>query len=140
MENASKALIMAGAILISIIIISLGVMVFKNMAESVENEGSLDKQKIEAFNSRITPYVRESISASQVNALIQLVRTIDQTALNNEDTVQRVSVYYGSESLELKATDTAIKGTLTRVPLGKYYSVNAEYGNNGLINKLTISE
>ena len=39
MENASKALIIAGAILLSILIISLGIMVFQNAKSTV---GSAD--------------------------------------------------------------------------------------------------
>ena len=33
MENASKALIIAGAVLISILLISLGVMIYRNGAD-----------------------------------------------------------------------------------------------------------
>ncbi len=39
MENASKALIMAGAILIAIMIISLGILVFSRMSSSAKKRG-----------------------------------------------------------------------------------------------------
>ena len=54
MENASKALIMAGSILIAIIIISLGIVVFRKMAGNVENESSLTKEQMASFNSKIS--------------------------------------------------------------------------------------
>ena len=57
MENASKALIMAGAILIAILIISLGVYVFNNMSSTAKNSANMDKQEISNFNSKITPYL-----------------------------------------------------------------------------------
>ena len=47
MENASKALIIAGSILISILVISLGVMIFRNMSNTVEKNANLNKQQIE---------------------------------------------------------------------------------------------
>ena len=42
MENASKALIIAGAILLSILLISLGIMIFNN-ASNVANGQQMDQ-------------------------------------------------------------------------------------------------
>ena len=89
MENASKALIIAGSILIAIIIISLGVMIFRNMSNSVINNPSLDKQTISAFNSRIEPYIGENKSGSQVNTLRDIAISI-----NNNAKVQGGSMQY----------------------------------------------
>lgn len=125
MENASKALIMAGSILIAIIIISLGIMVFKNMSNSVNNQANLTKQQIAAFNSKITPYLGESVSGSQVNALMQLVRTINAKAKNEQDTSKTITVN-GNENV-------------TRYDTGKFYKVKGEY-KNGLLTILTVTE
>ena len=40
MENASKALIIAGAILLAILLISLGIMVFTQAQDVTKNSGS----------------------------------------------------------------------------------------------------
>lgn len=125
MENASKALIMAGSILIAIIIISLGIMIFKNMSNSVKNEATLDRQQISAFNSKISPYIGESVSGSQVNTLIQLVRTINQKAKNENDTVKLIKVNDETENL-------------TKYETGKFYEVKGEYDSNGLLTIITI--
>ena len=50
MENASKALIIAGAILLAIIIISLGLMVTNQAKEQVGN-ANLSAQQIQTFNA-----------------------------------------------------------------------------------------
>ena len=92
MENASKALILAGSILIAIIIISLGIVVFRNMSAPVQRESSLTEQQISAFNSKISPYLGESVSGSQVNALMQLVRTINTKAENENDTAKKITI------------------------------------------------
>ena len=125
MENASKALIMAGSILIAIIIISLGIMIFKNMSNSVNDEASLTKQQIAAFNSKISPYLGESVSGSQVNALMQLVRTINVKANNEGDTVKIITV---NGSQDVKRYDT-----------GKFYKVEGQY-KEGLLTVLTVTE
>ena len=49
MENASKALIIAGAILLSILIIALGIFVF-NQAKNATNTDSLEDMNVSTFN------------------------------------------------------------------------------------------
>ncbi len=145
MENASKALLMAGAVLIALLIISLGIMVFNNMSNSVVNDSSLQKEEITSFNSKITPYLGKNKSGSQVRRLIQLVRSIDQNALNSDDSDRRVSIYYQSTPLvKLGKTDTKILENATTirnlVVTNLYYSVSEEYDENGLITKIIISK
>ena len=41
MENASKALIMAGAVLLALLIISLGVMIYNNYSKTVAENSDL---------------------------------------------------------------------------------------------------
>ena len=135
MENASKALIIAGSILIAILIISLGIMVFNNMSNSVKNEATLDKQAREAFNSKISPYIGKNISGSQVNTLVQLVRTIDQKAIINDDNVQRVTIS-GKAVVKIENDGTV---TYTPAATGAYYNVEGQYDSNGLLTQITVS-
>ncbi len=122
MENASKALIMAGAILIAIIIISLGVLIFRNMSETVKREATLDKQQITAFNSKIIPYTGDNVSGSQVNALIQYVRTV-----NAKEGELGATITVNGKSDEIEKVET-----------GKFYIVKGDYDENGLITKITV--
>ena len=82
MENASKALLIAGAILLVILIISLGLVVYNQAKESV-GSANLNQQEIEAFNSKFTAYEGNGISGSQVNQLIQTVISSNQAAKNS---------------------------------------------------------
>ena len=82
MENASKALIIAGAILLSILIISLGLMVY-NQAKETIGAVNLSQQEIETFNSKFTAYENVSVSGVQVNALIQTVIASNQQAIQD---------------------------------------------------------
>lgn len=72
MENASKALIIAGAILLSILIIALGIYVF-NMAKGATNTDQLDAVEKQTFNSTFTQYegrVLGSSASELLNACI----------------------------------------------------------------------
>lgn len=98
MENASKALIIAGSILVAIMVISLGVLVFNKMGNSAKESANMDKQEIAAFNSKITPYIGNSISGSQVNALIQYIISVNTSAVNSGDVTKSVSITYPLEA------------------------------------------
>lgn len=101
MENASKALIIAGSILVTILVISLGVMVFNNMANSAKSATNMDKQEIAAFNSQLTPYLGENVPGSQVNSLIRQVITINITAIS-KDTANTVTITYPTNTARNK--------------------------------------
>ena len=112
MDNASKALIIAGAILISIMIVSLGVLIFNKMGNSAKEAANMDEQEIANFNSKLTPYIGQNISGSQVNALIQLVISIDNSAVNSGDTTKSVEIQYpiSGETNTIKITNGSISG------------------------------
>ena len=84
MENASKALIIAGAILLSILIIALGVFVFNQAKGAMGNTG-LDDQKAAANNQKIEAYEGSNVKGSQVKNLIDIVRTNNNSATNDND-------------------------------------------------------
>ncbi len=71
MENASKALIIAGAILISILLIGVGMLVFQGaqggIDEAVLQMSATEKQM---FNNNFVPYEGENVRGSSVRALI----------------------------------------------------------------------
>lgn len=134
MENASKALIIAGAILLAILIISLGILIF-NQAQDTVGSVNMDEQEIMAFNNKFTQYEGESVRGSQVNALAQAVLANNQSAKNNgdSDTKGIKMVILGKE---LKADGSS--QTFTRVPTGTYYKVEFKY-ENSLVNEITVT-
>ena len=68
MENASKALIIAGAILLSILLISLGIYVFTGAQDTVKNSG-LESQEASTFNAAIVKYEGKNKSAADVRSV-----------------------------------------------------------------------
>jgi len=74
MENASKALIIAGAILISILLISVGMMVLGSADEIVGGaKENMDAQQIQMFNSEFENYRGEQ-KGSSVRQLMSKIK------------------------------------------------------------------
>lgn len=86
MENASKALIIAGAILISIILISIGIMVMRSTS-GVKNEVSsqMDSEVIQRFNAKFTKYAGEQKGST--------VKTLLSTIISNNATSDHSILY-----------------------------------------------
>lgn len=74
MENASKALIMAGSILIAIMVISLLVMAYNNLTETMnaKNDEEAIEQVIE-FNKQYDVYYRNNLYGSDILSLANKV-------------------------------------------------------------------
>ena len=51
MENASKALIIAGAILLAILLISLGIIIFSQAQDTINNSG-MSQAELQTYNSQ----------------------------------------------------------------------------------------
>lgn len=72
MENASKALIIAGAILIAIVLITLAVAIVGKGQQAVDNN-DLSQNEIAAFNNKVLKYEKERIGGAEVKSLISEV-------------------------------------------------------------------
>jgi len=68
MENASKALIIAGAILLAILLISLGIFIF-TQAQDVVSTSGLTQAEMQAFNNKFLKYEGTKTGA-EVKAMI----------------------------------------------------------------------
>ena len=86
MENASKALIIAGAILLAIAIIGVGMYVFNNASDSVEGS-DLSEEEVIAYNGDFDVY-QGTIRGSRVKTLIDTVNNHNLTAIDNTEKIQ----------------------------------------------------
>ena len=84
MENASKALIIAGAILISIMIIGLGAAIFSK-AKSNVNSQNLNSEVAQAQNEKFSSYIGDRMTASEVKSLMSVIRTNNITGASSDD-------------------------------------------------------
>ena len=81
MENASKALLIAGSVLIVILLIAVGVRIYSSTQGVTEStEGTMTATQKAQFNSKFTQYIGTKTEA-QTRALINTV--ISSNATNN---------------------------------------------------------
>ena len=132
MENASKALIIAGAILLSILIISLGIIIFTQAQDTIDSI-NMSEQEIMAFNNKFLPYQGESVRGSQVNALSQAVLSNNQSASQNGESSTKGIAMTGSITISADGTTT----TFNKVSAGTFYTVEFEYSNS-MVHKITV--
>ncbi len=84
MENASKALLMAGSVLISLIVISLLVMSFTSLRGLQQTEQGLTREEqATQFNSQYEAYAR-SVYGSELLSLVNKIENYNKTEAENE--------------------------------------------------------
>ena len=134
MENASKALIIAGAILLAILLITLGIYIFQQAQSTVNNSG-ISQAQITTFNSHFTKYAGEHIKGSSVKSLIQEVNVNNSQDESNEHQITVTGVTAaasGSAAGYNQYLTNGIKNTKT-------YTVKiTQYGTNGRITNISV--
>ena len=135
MENASKALIIAGAILLAILIISLGIMVFQN-AKGVVDTNAMSELEIQQFNQKFTQYEGDRVRGASVRTMIQAVLTNN---VSQDDANRKIAI-----DGDFTLAETATSVDTTTIPTGATYKIRCTYGTSnaekGLVNKITITK
>ena len=120
MENASKALIIAGSILISILIVGLGVIIYNNV-KGVTDKSSMSQIEINAHNSPFESYFGNSVAGTNVRALITSVN-----ANNNQASVDEEEI--GNKIFLIDSSNAAV--TASSIRTGRTYNVNLPDNDN----------
>jgi hypothetical protein len=97
MENSSKALIMAGEILIGILILTMGAMWIVSLREVTDSyETSMSALEIERFNTYFTKFEeRDNIKAQEIVTVIHYAQEFNGRETGHNITV-RATGYIGS--------------------------------------------
>lgn len=136
MENASKALIIAGAILVSIVIITLGVMIVTNVTDTINNSSNLSEQEILAYNQPFQAY-EGTRSGTQVKALFEKIRTHNNAYI--DDKSKQIEIVNGDATTKTTVSDTGftssdVSEAKKNILSGKTYKITLGYDeNSGLI-------
>ena len=134
MENASKALIIAGAILIAILLISVGILVMNSTGSMTDEVGKTsDTMALQTFNSQFTTYEGTNMTASQVRSLMGLIQSSNASngvASVTDDTTDKY-VYL----------DTTGKTKTSQLAKNKTYTVEVtKYSAGGYVNCIKVTE
>ena len=112
MENASKALIIAGAILLSILIIGLGMFIYQQAAD-VTGSANMDAQQVQAYNAEFLSYEgtqRGSAVATLINNILS------HNNLYVDDPSKQISVISGTAPENFDApTDPVTRASINEV-------------------------
>ena len=137
MENATKALLIAAAVLIAIILISLGLAVVRQGQEAVQ-DADLSEAEATQFNSKFTVYEGSNVSTANVNAMLNAV-----FAHNNQEaaagTSNYVSVVVGDNTTSTTTLQDGTTSSVTRVSGNSYYSVQCTY-ENGIVKTINVTK
>ena len=152
MENASKALLIAGAILIVILLIGVGMMVYQGAQDSIgAGIGQMDQQAKQIYNAQFSEYEGTNKKGTQVRALIQAV--VSNNAQNQETPEKSVGLDLSAANItgittnkwEYKAlaTDESLaqmNAARARVNQSALYTIETEMDTKtGLIKNIKVT-
>ena len=135
MENETKDLLISAAVLIAIIIISLGVYVVTLAQNQMKGaETGLNEVEIQSFNATYKSYEGTSVSGTKVKALVESVYNHNLTETDESRKIQLIK----SGGEVLMAIDATTKPV---IKTGKRYEVTCvPEKKSGLITKIQIDE
>jgi len=92
MDNASKALIIAGAVLIAVMLVSVGVMIYQNSIGLVQNQmNNIDSLDAVAFNATFTQYCGTNKNAQNAKTLIEKITQSNTFSTEREIKIDVIS-------------------------------------------------
>ena len=135
MENATKALLIAAAVLVAILSISFGLVIY-NKSTTATDSADLTATQIQAQNEKFAKYEGENQRGSVVNALLETALTNNTTATSDG---AKVNVYMGSgtSSLLVGTTSTSIS---SKADTSKLYNIKCSRNKSGVINQINIEQ
>lgn len=148
MENASKALIIAGAILISILLIGVGVMVMNGAQGGIDEAiASMSAQEKDMFNTKFTQYGGTIVKGTNVRALIRNIISSNSTNQDIEGKLVELDVSKAGINTKPKAPTTddlqsnEMSEASSQINTGATYTVKIEYGKDtGLVKKVIVEK
>ena len=143
MENASKALIIAGAILLSIAIIGVGMFVYNSVSETITGAADMSQDEINTYNQTFANY--EGVkNGSQVKQLCDQIRTHNNRTQNDPSMlitlVEGTAVdAEGPSAVGATGTTTAeINAIKNKILSGRQYTVSLGYDSVGRITQVGV--
>ena len=122
MENASKALIIAGAILLAILLISLGIIIFSQAQDTINNSG-MSQAELQTFNQQFVKY-EGAQKGTVVKSMMQEVLAVNANGSGYTITVK--------DDNDANVTDTK------DIKAGTTYDIELQYNNNGRVSVIKI--
>lgn len=137
MENAVKALLIAAAVLIAILIISLGLVVYNKASETANNAGDLSEYEIQQHNEKFTRYQATSASGADVNAMLTTVFNHNLLLDNEADMITVTLDVGGTVTTIIDAGVVATGNPPAKVSTNTRYSITCNY-TGGIVTSIAV--
>ena len=156
MENASKALIIAGAILIAILLISVAVLIINSTSSITDRVGAQSNtMEAQAFNQKLLAYMNNDVYLDTVRDFLNTIIAINATEPDNyvmvdyweTETVQDHGSHsahlYTPQSLKqllrtITSSDRKYKYSIYITPDCNHFGLTKSYRPNGYIGNVSI--
>ena len=128
MENASKAMLISGGVLIAMLVISIGVYLFANYSNIGSSyEQKMESTEIQKFNVNFTKFEgRDDITIHEIVTLVEFTKQYKkQTEID-------IPVTIGSDELKDNDTVELIKANMDIV----FELQDLEYNNSGKVKSI----
>lgn len=144
MENASKALLIAGAILIVILLIAVGMMVYNGAKGSIDKAiGSMSSTEKDIHNKQFEPYIKSGLSGSNLKTLYSKVISNNGDDENIAVNINEITRDGNGITAEALTADTITEDKLSssmaniKTNASISYDLTATY-TNGVITAISV--
>ena len=133
MENATKALLIAGSILVVILLIAMGLKIFNTTNGTVESaKTTMNSTEIALFNNQILPYLGDNKRKNDVLNMINKVNAINQT------NTQKIMIYFGNGNVS-GDLGYILNWVNSNLDSSKLYNISVGNMEDGYIKTINIA-
>lgn len=142
MENASKALLIAGAVLICIVLISVGMVIVNSSSEVTDQVSDITStQAVQTFNNQFSSYAG-SQKGSSVKKLLETIATSNSVTSKTSSRPINVSINDTTANYNLASTNVSdnITAAMAKIVNSGRYTVSIDgQDSDGFIDKISIT-
>ena len=135
MENATKALLIAGSVLVVLLLIAVGLRIFNSTQGTVKSsETTMDATAIATFNTQFTGYGTNNITKS--DALTLLNKIISNNSSNSKHQVGYSVAHTNSDAIS--NSSSTVSQLIIKLQQKQRYNIELSYDANGYINFISF--
>lgn len=143
MENASKALIIAGSVILAVLLIVLGFYFF-NQASGIGKSINMSEYEIQAYNSKFLNY-EGKVNGTKARDLCDVVR--QHNLANATNGKMGVMLFYNAGEWDNTTAHLAneltsmVDAVKPNIKTGRFYEIKIMYDNSkGIVSAISINE
>lgn len=150
MENATKALLIAAAVLIAIVLIAMGIKLLSSTQGAMNQSGEVSSDlEASIFNSKFEAYEGKAVRGSQVKQLARKVIQFNETNVKDNSIESGINRYYQDKLVYLDLSDdpdqqhagsaNVITDWISNIDISSTYTVKiTKFRSNGYVEEIKI--